>query len=159
MNTIYQYFTEPSSSSSSSSSKKSSSSSVSTSNKKKQRNPPVTTNKEGTINSPSSQKDQQYQDALRDLKISWIPKLIDDQGKLYEELLFEQQDLNNHIPLHTTRLQQLENQLKQQQSYLTYEKKDEKLNEIIKFIQNKLLLLFDEDLILKCFGQKKFLIK
>ncbi|CAF5105972.1 unnamed protein product, partial [Rotaria sp. Silwood1] len=38
------------------------------------------------------------------------------------------------------------------QSYLTYEKKDEKLNEIIKFIQNKLLLLFDEDLILKCFG-------
>ncbi|CAF1525506.1 unnamed protein product, partial [Rotaria magnacalcarata] len=43
--------------------------------------------------------------------------------KLYEELLLEQQDLNNHIRLHITRLQQLENQLKQQQSYLTNEKK------------------------------------
>jgi hypothetical protein len=77
-------------------------------------------------------------------------RLIDDQGKLYEELLSEQQDLNNHIPLHIARLQQLENQLKQ----LTNEKKDEKLNEIIKFIQDKLLSLFDEDLILKFFGQK-----
>ena len=52
------------------------------------------------------------------------------------------------------RLQQLENQLKQRQSYLSIEKKDEKLNEIIKFIQEKLLTLFDEDLILKFFGQK-----
>jgi hypothetical protein len=70
---------------------------------------------------------------------------------LYEELIFEQQDLNNHVPLHLARLQQLENQLKQQ---LTNEKKDDKLNEIIKFIQEKLLPLFDEDLILKFFGQK-----
>jgi len=70
---------------------------------------------------------------------------------LYEELIFEQQDLNNHVPLHLARLQQLENQLKQQ---LTNEKKDDKLNEIIKFIQDKLLPLFDEDLILKFFGQK-----
>ena len=44
--------------------------------------------------------------------------------------------------------------MKQQQSCLTIEKKDEKLNEIIKFIQEKLLTLFDEDLILKFFGQK-----
>ncbi|CAF3973151.1 unnamed protein product [Rotaria magnacalcarata] len=57
------------------------------------------------------------------------------------ELLSEQQDLNNHIPLYIVRLQQFEKQLKQQQSYLTNKK------EIIKFIQNKLLLLFDEDLI------------
>ncbi len=70
---------------------------------------------------------------------------------MYEELIFEQQDLNNHVPLHLARLQQLENQLKQQ---LTNEKKDDKLNEIIKFIQEKLLPLFDEDLILKFFGQK-----
>jgi hypothetical protein len=48
------------------------------------------------------------------------------------------------------RLQQLENQLKQ----LTNEKKDEKLNEITQFIQEKMLPLFDEDLILKFFGQK-----
>jgi hypothetical protein len=84
-------------------------------------------------------------------------RLTDDQGKLYEELITEQQDLNNHIPLHIGRLQQLENQLKQQQSHLTNEKKDEKLNEIIKFIQDKLLPLFDEDLILKFFGQKNSL--
>ena len=45
----------------------------------------------------------------------------------------------------------LENQLKQQ---LTNEKKDEKLNEIIKFIQDKLLPLFDEDSMFKFFGQK-----
>ncbi|CAF4453187.1 unnamed protein product, partial [Rotaria magnacalcarata] len=64
-----------------------------------------------------------------------------------------QQDLNNHIPLHIARLQQLENQLKQQQYSLTKGKKDEKLNEIIQFIQDKLLPLFDEDLILKFFGQ------
>lgn len=51
------------------------------------------------------------------------------------------------------RLQQMENQLKQQ-SNLMADKKDEKLNEIIKFIQDKLLVLFDEDLILKFFGQK-----
>jgi hypothetical protein len=70
MNTIYQYFTEPNSSSSSNSSKKSSPNSVSSS--KKQVNSPPTTD-EGTPNSPS-QKDQQYQEALRDLKISWIPK-------------------------------------------------------------------------------------
>ncbi|CAF4717930.1 unnamed protein product, partial [Rotaria sp. Silwood2] len=71
--------------------------------------------------------------------------LNDDQGKLYEELLSEQQDLNNHIPLHIVRLQQFENQLKQQQSYSTNKKI---LNEIIEFIQNKFLLLFDEDSIL-----------
>ncbi|CAF4672915.1 unnamed protein product [Rotaria sp. Silwood1] len=152
MNTIYQYFTEPNSSSSLSSSKKSSSSSASNINKK-QANPPVTTTDEGTSNSPS-QKDQQYQEALRDLKISWIPKLIDDQGKLYEDLISEQQDLITYVPLYIARLQQLENQLKQQQSYLTNEKKDEKLNEIIKFIQDKLLSLIDEDIILKFFGQK-----
>ncbi|CAF3801202.1 unnamed protein product [Adineta steineri] len=149
MNTIYQYFTEPSSTSSSSS-KKSSSTSVTGSSKKQVSSPVITTTtEEGTTNN-SSQKDQQYQEALRDLKISWIPKLTDDQGKLYEELISEQQDLNNHVPLHLARLQQLENQLKQ----LTNEKKDEKINEIIKFIQDKLLTLFDEDLILKFFGQK-----
>jgi len=43
----------------------------------------------------------------------------------------------------------MENQLKQQINL-----KDEKLNEIIKFIQDKLLPLFDEDLIFKFFGQK-----
>ncbi|CAF0824955.1 unnamed protein product [Rotaria sp. Silwood1] len=59
INTIYQYFTDLSSSSPSSSSKKSSSSSVNTTNKK-QTNSSVTTNEEGTINSPSSKKDQQY---------------------------------------------------------------------------------------------------
>ncbi|CAF1250085.1 unnamed protein product [Rotaria magnacalcarata] len=152
MNTIYQYFVEPCLSSSSSSSKKSSSSSANSTNKK-QTNPIITTTDDGISNS-QSQKDQQYQEALRDLKISWIPKLNDDQGKLYEELLCEQQDLNNHIPLHIARLQQLENQLKQQQPILTTEKKDEKLNEIIKFIQDKLLSLFNEDLILNFFGQK-----
>ncbi|CAF4478958.1 unnamed protein product, partial [Rotaria magnacalcarata] len=77
----------------------------------------------------------------------------DNQCKLYEELISRQQDLNNHIPLHIARLQQLENQLKQQQYSLTNDKKDEKLNEIIQFIQDKLLPLFDEDLILKFFGQ------
>ncbi|CAF3367630.1 unnamed protein product [Rotaria sp. Silwood1] len=59
INTIYRYFTDLRSSSSSSSSKKSSSSSVSTTNKK-QTNSSVTTNEEGTIDSPSSQKDQKY---------------------------------------------------------------------------------------------------
>ncbi|CAF4424414.1 unnamed protein product, partial [Adineta steineri] len=53
--------------------------------------------------------------------------LTDDQGKLYEELISEQQDLNNYVLLHLARLQQLENQLKQQQqSHLTNDKKDEK---------------------------------
>ncbi|CAM4813160.1 unnamed protein product [Rotaria magnacalcarata] len=84
--------------------------------------------------------------------LSWN-RLIDNQCKLYEELISRQQDLNNHIPLHIARLQQLENQLKQQQYSLTNDKKDEKLNEIIQFIQDKLLPLFDEDLILKFFGQ------
>ncbi|CAF0883064.1 unnamed protein product [Adineta steineri] len=36
----------------------------------------------------------------------------------------------------------------------TNDRKDEKLNGIIKFIQDKILTLFDEDLILKFFGQK-----
>ncbi|CAF1003765.1 unnamed protein product [Adineta steineri] len=36
----------------------------------------------------------------------------------------------------------------------TNDKKDEKLNEIIKFIQDKILTLFDEDLILKFFGEE-----
>ncbi|CAF2494866.1 unnamed protein product [Rotaria sp. Silwood2] len=92
--------------------KKSSSNSVNSGNKK-QVTPPTITTEEGTPNSSSSQKDQQYQEALRDLKISGIQKLIDDQSKLYEELISKQQDLNNHIPLHIARLQQLENQLKQ----------------------------------------------
>ncbi len=73
---------------------------------------------------------------------------------MYDELLNEQQDLNNHIPIHLARIQQLENQFKQ---ISTNEKKDEKLNEIIQFIQEKILILFDEDLILKFFGQKNSL--
>lgn len=48
----------------------------------------------------------------------------------------------------------MENQLKQHQSQWTSEKKDEKLNEIIQFIQDKLLPQFDEDSIFKFFGQK-----
>lgn len=79
-------------------------------------------------------------------------RLIDDQGKFYEDLLNEQQDLNTHLPLHISRLQQLENQLKQCQT--NQEKKDQKLTEILLFIQEKLLPLFDEDSILKFFGQK-----
>ncbi len=79
----------------------------------------------------------------------WIFRLIDDQGKFYDDLLNEQQDLNNHIPIHLARLQQLEKQVS-----LINEKKDEKLNEIIKFIQEKILILFDEDFIFKFFGQK-----
>ncbi|CAF4118216.1 unnamed protein product, partial [Rotaria sp. Silwood2] len=78
---------------------------VSTTNKK-QINPSATTIEEETRNN-QAQKDQQYQDALQDLKISWIPKLNDDQGNLYEELISEQQDLNNYIPLHIAPLQQL----------------------------------------------------
>ncbi|CAF1689556.1 unnamed protein product, partial [Adineta ricciae] len=89
-----------------------------------------------------------------DLKISWISKFNDEQNKLYEELLNEQADLTTYVPLHLARLQQLENQFKQQQTHLTNEKKDEKLHEISQFIQTKLLSLFDEDLILKFFGQK-----
>ncbi|CAF1570996.1 unnamed protein product, partial [Rotaria sordida] len=131
INTIYQYFTDLSSSSSSSSSKKSSASSVSTTNKK-QTNSSVTTNEEGTINSPSSQKDQQYPRCITKFENFFDSKL----GFI---------DLGNHIPLHIIRLQQFENQLKQQQSYLTNKKI---LNEIIKFIQNKFLFLFNEDLIL-----------
>ncbi|CAF1027920.1 unnamed protein product [Adineta steineri] len=63
------------------------------------------------------------------VSMSTVPedKLTDDQGKLYEELISEQQDLNNYVLLHLARLQQLENQLKQQQqSHLTNDKKDEK---------------------------------
>ena len=67
-------------------------------------------------------------------------------------MLNDQSDLNTHLPLHISRLQQLENQLKQYQT--NPEKKDQKLNEILLFIQDKLLLLFDEDSILKFFGQK-----
>ncbi|CAF4089647.1 unnamed protein product, partial [Adineta steineri] len=144
MNTIYQYLTEPSSTSSSN---------TVTDTNKKQGTSPVTTTEEGTTNT-SSKIDQQYQEALRDFKISWMPKLPDDQGKLYEKLIFDQKDLNNYVPLHLARLQQLENQFKQQQSQLTNEKKDEKLNEIIKFIEDKLLSLFNEDHILNFFGQK-----
>lgn len=81
-------------------------------------------------------------------------RLTDDQGKLYEDLLNDQQDLNTHIPLHIARLQQLENQLKQQQNQ---EKKEQKIHEILLFIQEKLLPLFDEDSILKFFGQKNAL--
>lgn len=67
---IYQYFTEPSSPISSASSKKSSSAN-SNSTAKKSLNISPTTTDEGTTTNP---KDQQYQEALRDLKISWIPK-------------------------------------------------------------------------------------
>lgn len=81
-------------------------------------------------------------------------RLTEDQGKFYEDLLNEQQDLNNHIPLHIARLQQMENQYKQHQSQWNQEKKDEKLTEIIQFIQEKILPLLDEDSILKFFGQK-----
>ncbi|CAF1688295.1 unnamed protein product, partial [Adineta ricciae] len=70
MNNIYQYFTEPISTSSSSSSKKSSSNNTSSSSKKQISSPTI---EDGTTNnSSSSSKDQQYQEALRDLKISWI---------------------------------------------------------------------------------------
>jgi hypothetical protein len=59
---IYQYFTEPNLSSNSS--KKSSSNNTTTNNKKQ------TITEDGT----TSPKDQQYQEALRDFKISWISK-------------------------------------------------------------------------------------
>ncbi|CAF3676595.1 unnamed protein product [Adineta steineri] len=62
INTIYRYFTEL---------RSTSSSNTVTDTNKKQVNSPVITTEEGIINN-SSQKDQQYQEALRDLKISWI---------------------------------------------------------------------------------------
>lgn len=62
--------------------------------------------------------------------------------------------MNNSIPLHLSRLQQLENQYKQRIDSFENEEKDQKLNEIIRFIQEKLLPLIDEDAIFKFFGQK-----
>jgi len=79
---------------------------------------------------------------------------LSDQGTVYESLLTEQEDSVNSIPLHLSRLQQLENQFKQRVDSLTNEEKDEKLNEIIRFIQEKLLPLIDEEAIFKFFGQK-----
>ena len=79
---------------------------------------------------------------------------MEDQGQCYDQLLSEQEELTHHIPVHMARLQQLENQWKQQQSALSAEGKDEKLNQIRRFIEEKLLVLIDEDSILKFFGQK-----
>lgn len=77
-------------------------------------------------------------------------RLIDDQGQLYEDLLKETNDDNVLICLHQSRLQQLENQLKQ----CSNEKKEEKLKEIVHFIEEKLLPFFDEEAIWKFYGQK-----
>lgn len=82
-------------------------------------------------------------------------RLLDDQGQFYDQLLSEQEELMHHLPVHMARLQQLENQLKQQQpSALSTESKDERLNQIRRFIEEKLVGLIDEDSILKFFGQK-----
>ena len=84
-----------------------------------------------------------------------LRRLVDDQGQFYDQLLSEQEELTHHLPVHMARLQQLENQLKQQQpSVLPAESKDERLNQIRRFIEEKLLGLIDEDSILKFFGQK-----
>ncbi|CAF1063773.1 unnamed protein product [Adineta steineri] len=77
-----------------------SSHSVTDTNKKQVNSPVITTEEGTTIN--SSKEDQLYQEVSKE-------------------------DLNNYVLLHLARLQQLENQLKQQQqSHLTNDKKDEK---------------------------------
>ena len=83
-------------------------------------------------------------------------RITDDQNKIYEELLSEQEEIKDHIPLQLARLQQMENQLKLSEYQSNIEKKDQKLNEIIRFIQEKLFPLMNEDSILKFFGQKNF---
>ncbi|CAF1324405.1 unnamed protein product [Didymodactylos carnosus] len=146
---IYHYFNEPASSSSTSSG---------SSNAKKSSNPKktsvlpsisttttTTATTDGSNDSPSTSKDQLFQEALRDFKISWISKL-DDSGKLYDEL---QQEHTHHIPLYLARIQQLEAQLKTQQ-----QNKEEKLNQIISIVQDKILPVIDENEVLKYYGQK-----
>lgn len=64
-------------------------------------------------------------------------------------MLSEQEDLKEHVPLHMARLQQMEAQVKS-----SSEKKDQKLNEIIKFIQESVFTSLNEDSVLKFYGQK-----
>ncbi|CAF1641436.1 unnamed protein product, partial [Didymodactylos carnosus] len=71
---------------------------------------------------------------------------LDDSGKLYDEL---QQEHTHHIPLYLARIQQLEAQLKTQQ-----QNKEEKLNQIISIVQDKILPVIDENEVLKYYGQK-----
>ncbi|XP_023932445.1 tripeptidyl-peptidase 2 [Lingula anatina] len=51
-------------------------------------------------------KEQEYAEALRDLKLSWMPKL-DNSQTIFEDLL---QDFPDHLPLYMARLQSLDNE-------------------------------------------------
>uniref|UniRef100_T1IXT2 Tripeptidyl-peptidase 2 n=1 Tax=Strigamia maritima TaxID=126957 RepID=T1IXT2_STRMM len=53
-------------------------------------------------------KEEEFQESLRDLNISWLPKLDPPASKkLYDELKLE---FSDHIPLHLARLQALDNE-------------------------------------------------
>ncbi|XP_078380044.1 tripeptidyl-peptidase 2-like isoform X2 [Oculina patagonica] len=69
---------------------------------------PATANKQNNKNANTKpeekQPKQQFEEAMRDLKISWIPKL--DDLSLFDELAEQHSD---HLPLHVARLHFLDN--------------------------------------------------
>jgi tripeptidyl-peptidase-2 len=84
-------------------------------------------------------KEDEYAEALRDLKITWIPKL-DDSSTLYEEL---KKDHDGHVPLHVARLHALD----------VEKDRTSRLGAVIESSQN-VIKLIDETALLTYYGMK-----
>lgn len=92
-------------------------------------------NKEVKEKSP----EEEYQEALRDLRISWITKL-DESDELYKELCKEYKD---YLPLHVAKLQALDSDKDRL-------KKLPEITKIAKYILNQI----DKDALLAYYGMK-----